>query len=123
MAGALENIRKRQARQQEALQAARGARPVNPSPSIAKPDAASTMVRDITRQARAANPPMARKRTASMAKTGGLRAVQPMNAGVSSVSSRIAELEAEMAAKRKAKMKSARMAQEERRRRAADIFK
>ena len=127
MAGALENIRKRRARQSEALAAAKSARPVNPSPSTAKK---GSSMGAIMKQIRDANPPVKRAirkysilGSEPQGKTGGLRGTSKPTSTMTSVNSRIQQLEQEMAAKKKAKLKSRRLAKQDRTRRAMDVLK
>lgn len=116
-------IKQRQARNQEAKNAARQGRGVK-EVSIKKPvDRSSQMVRDITRRARAENPPIIRTRStlrpSKANRSAGLRAAPSSNIG--GISSRIKQLEAEIAAKNKAKMRGAAARIAERRRRAASV--
>ncbi len=97
--GALKNIRKRRARQAEALAAAKSARPVNPSPSIK----AKTRINGMDK-IRAANPPTPSQTVIPrFNKTGGLRRVVPPTHNLGRVQRDIELLESQMRKNKKKK--------------------
>ncbi|RLD00700.1 MAG: hypothetical protein DRI46_06820 [Chloroflexi bacterium] len=103
MAGLLDNMRKRKGRANEALNAARAGRKVNPTKvKVTKPKSKSDeMVRRITQGARKQSPYIAPKRSTQSAPRG-LRAAPPSKAP-SEVTNKIQQLQKEMAASAKKK--------------------
>lgn len=125
---ALQNQKKRRQRALNAAQQARQGKPVGGDPSMARKKV-NTNMEDMMRKIRDAHPPVkraVRKNTilGTPAKTGGLRqSAPPPTKAMSDLQKRIEALQGSMADSKKEKLKSSRMAMQERRRRAAGVLK